>query len=358
MEKLFKYVKNISYLSTLIGAYYLLVYCIYEGISFPLELSVLLSLLLALGLISGLVTLVIIAYSTLFVTVVTDPLKINYTRRFYTQPHPAIPKRASALINFLIYFCLTPIILLLLIYTKVDYLAHSFYLSILIIPLLYSWYTLSPNEFIFKEKFKVIRTLQFVKISLTYFFINVIAMISTIIFMQYVSIVFELKSVLQVSITFIVFFMCSFILLTPPNKGFKLKIRNNEIVEKSLLDKALSIPATYVYVAAIFFAFWPPMVRATTEVALRFLNIGAIERSYHHHANSDVSIPPEIYERCEGSFCTTKKLNVRLDLGELLYVRADLFGESGTVISLPRKELYIIKHGKIKKATSENDHPK
>jgi hypothetical protein len=90
----------------------------------------------------------------------------------------------------------------------------------------------------------------------------------------------------------------------------------------------------------VFSLAHPSFVKETSAATLRMLKIGGgIELTYYFNRNNIEDLPREIVDACKPEVtCTTKKLNVIIDMGKVFYVKSS----DGIIYSLPREKLQPI----------------
>ncbi|QSH59303.1 hypothetical protein A0J47_016385 [Photobacterium damselae subsp. damselae] len=339
MEAIKTLIKNGLFLASLLGVYYLIVYTIREKIPFPLDLSVLPTLLMALGTLSLLFTIIIVLYSSISIIVISDPMNINYHDVFYARPTYIKNKNIASIFNFFIFFCFTPIIYFLVYYF--EYPNQIWILSLLIIPVLFSYYAMNPNISIMNDKLSTFKNLRFWRTSITFIYISFFSMLSIFIFLRYISLVLEVRTDLEVILSLLVFAFLSYLILIPSRNKNHFEENAKKYEKRRIMPILMSSPAFIVYLAAGVFALIPQVSSKTASISFKFLNIGGgIERKYYFTPKSKIIVPSEIIEYCDNNdYCETKKLNIILDLGGYLYVKGDYFGYEHTIISLPRSKM-------------------
>ncbi|RYY74695.1 MAG: hypothetical protein EOO52_10165 [Gammaproteobacteria bacterium] len=343
METAKNYLKNASFFASLLGLYYLFAFTYTEKISFPLEISVLPSLVLAIGLLAILFTLVIIFYSSVSFFVIFDPLKISYRKFFYAKPHHSLTGNFSSIINFLLFFCFTPALFFTLSLMEYRCTAEATVLSIFIMPILFSYYAMTSHQWIHQEKLKCFKHSRFWRAVIVFYCVDLLAFTSVVIFLKYVKFGLKIESDEAYQATLFCFVVLSYLIHIPPNE---MKVDDLAQSKKPILKKMTLLPASLAYAIALIFAIWPPVAANTAAATLRFLQIGGgLERSYYFPDDSKIAVPKDLAD-CADKLCVTKSLNVLLDLGSFLYVKGKYFNEENTVISLPRKDMFMIIHPK------------
>ncbi|MBO2608529.1 hypothetical protein [Shewanella algae] len=154
MQFLKSITKNGALVSSLLGLYYLFVFTFKEGIPFPLDMSILPTMLIALGMLCLLFTCVVILYSSISVIVVSDPVEIGYEDLIVARPNWIKSEMAANVVNFLIFFCMAPVLLFSLSTIEYDHTAEMVFLTLFLIPALFVYYALTPNQTIKEEKLK------------------------------------------------------------------------------------------------------------------------------------------------------------------------------------------------------------
>lgn len=278
--------------------------------------------------------------------VVSDPLKIGYENQFYREPfkNKKLGNTPSSIINFFIYFCLTPLFFLALSYSVEKLSPLSILLFIIFFSFLYSWHAVSSKISIIEDKGKSLRTSEFLKIFITYLYINLISIISLALTLVLAYSNFKIKTDTEYLTTILIFMVFGYFTLLPPQKP---KPKNCIEIEKEppseaekLFNSAINIPAAYTFVILVAISLYPAIVHKTTTLSFRLLGIGGnIERSYYYEIKN-LSIPSELIKKCESKICITKPLKVVLDLGGLLYVKAEFLEKKEATILLPGKDLY------------------
>ncbi len=178
MQSIKAYIKNGIFFSSLLGIYYLFVFTVYEKIPFPLDVSVLPTVLMALGLLCLLFTTVALFYSSISVIVLTDPAEISYSEIFYAKPNWIKSKHIASFINFLLFFCLTPSILIISSIFEYRWTNELATLSLFVSPLLFSYYSLTPTESVINEKGKCFLSIRYWKTVATFIYIGFFALLS------------------------------------------------------------------------------------------------------------------------------------------------------------------------------------
>jgi|GEM_PF-1511959 len=341
MEIFKNYLKNVGFVASLLGIYYLFIFCYTEKISFPLDITVLPSLVLALGLLSILITIVIVLYSSVSCLVVFDPLKISYRQLLYAKPHYSFNKYLASFFNFFLFFCFTPCLFFLLEILNYRCVVEATVLSIFLMPLLFSYYAMSPRRWIKNERFDCLRQPRFWRAYITLFCVGFLAFISILVFLKYVKFGLKIESDKEYQMTLFSFFALSYLIILPPDEKKLITSGNNPL---PLYKELMSMPASLAYSAALIFAIWPSVAANTASASLRFLQIGGgLERSYYYLPEPKIAVPAEL-TNCTEKLCVTKNLHVVLDLGALLYVRGHYFDEDNTVLSLPRQSMFVVIH--------------
>lgn len=332
-------------ISTPVGLYYFIVYCLTEGIPFPLDLSDLPALLTALGLLCLLISALIISYATLSSYVLFDPLNIGYSKIVSASSFKNIQGNKALLINYSVFYALNPIVLLFLALSKSEFTSFIMIFNSFFIPLAFSYYSLSPKRQLFKGEWKIdnFTFIKFAKISVTFFYINLFSLISGFLAIKYILFSFDLESDTAAIISFsIVYFLSFFIFIPPVEKDISERI--NELGKKKVLYKELlRYPVSYIYLILFLVSLIPNVSYKTASSAFNILNVGGgVERNYYYSINSKITVPPELLKECvdDKNYCVTKKVVVILSFGGVLYVKDR---EEGLIYSLPSSHLYMIK---------------
>lgn len=347
------YVKNGVFISSLLGIYYLFVFTIFEGIPFPLDLSVLPTVFLVQGVLGLLITFVILLYSTASGLALFDFMEISYSEIFYVKPNWIEDKykNLASIINFSIFFCLTPLVSYIAFTFKYQWVEQITFFCLLAVPALFSYYALTPSETFLNEKGKCIFTFRYLKTVFTFFCIGLFSIVSLIIFIKYVEFVFSIKSDYQFFVAITIFVISNYIILMPIKKmdGFQRNAQQYSTNKVAFLN-ILRIPAFYVYFLAILASLFPSVAAKTSAMSFKLLNMGGgIDRSYYFTRKARITIPPDLIEHCNSDdYCVTKNLHVILDLGGALYVKGNYFDREGTIVSLPRPHLSVVNIGKEK----------
>jgi len=342
--KLKSITKNGALISSLLGLYYLFVFTSYEKIPFPLDMSVLPTMLVALGMLCLLFTLVALLYSSISVIVLTDPLEIDYESIIISRPKWINSTVTANILNYIIFFCFSPLLLFSLSILDYKYANEFTFLSLFLIPLLFVYYALTPNQTIKEEKLKVFKSLLFWKSVITFFYIGVFSFLSVFVYIKYFKFVLSLTSDFQYITALVVFFVFSFFILLPPRKKTFYQ-RNSDVYSKHYFAKdILRIPAFFIYSFLLLLTLIPSIAYNTATTSFKFLNVGGgIERSYYYSKSSKITLPPELIDKCNDvGYCQTKKLNVIFDLGGVLYVKGAYINNSEALIALPKLNLYMI----------------
>ncbi|HEW9976122.1 MULTISPECIES: hypothetical protein [Shewanella] len=344
MQFLKSITKNGALVSSLLGLYYLFVFTFKEGIPFPLDMSILPTMLIALGMLCLLFTCVVILYSSISVIVVSDPVEIGYEDLIVARPNWIKSEMAANVVNFLIFFCMAPVLLFSLSTIEYDHTAEMVFLTLFLIPALFVYYALTPNQTIKEEKLKTFLTLRFWKSVITFFYIGFFALLSVFVYLKYLEFGLALKTDPQYWLALVVFFILSFFILLPPRKKNGFQKNADKYSKRKFSKEVLRVPAFYVYSFSLLLTLIPNIAYSTASVSFKFLNVGGgIERSYYFSKRSRVTIPPELIDRCEKEdYCQTKPLNVIFDLGGVMYIRGAYLGNDNTLISLPKSSLYMI----------------
>lgn len=336
--------KNIAITSSFLGLYYLFVFTYKEGIPFPLDLAILPTVLIALGMLCLLFTFIAILYSSISVIVISDPIEIGYSKLIVSKPYWIKSEIFANVFNFIIFFCATPIILLFS--SAIDY-KHTtwiFYLSLFITPLLFVYYAFTPDTTLKEDKLKTLKTAIFWKSYFTFFYIGFFAVLSIFIYIKYLEFGLVIKTEMEYLTSISIFFILSFFILRPPRKKnwFQKNAQNHS--KSSLPKDFLRVPAFYVYSLSLLFTLIPSIAYSTAAASFKFLSVGGgIERSYYFTKTARVTVPPELIDKCDSEgYCHTKSLNVVFDLGGVLYVSGEYFGNNNTLISLPKSNLYMV----------------
>ncbi len=355
MEQLKSITKNGTFLSSLFGLYYLFVFTFKEGIPFPIDISILPGILIALGILSLLFTIVVVLYSTISVIVVTDPVEIDYEDMFFSRPTWIKSKSVAGLINYFFFFCVTPVLLFSLSIFDYEYVNGVVYLSLFLMPLLFVYYALTPN--IRKDKLRALKYRRFWKAAVTFFYINVFALLSVFVYLKYLEFGLHLKTDLQYMAALLAFFVLSFFIVLPPRKKDSFQRNAEKFSNTSFTKEILKYPAFFVYAFSLILTLIPSIAYSTASVSFRFLNVGGgIERTYYFSTKSRVTIPPYLVEKCNAKgYCQTKKLNVLFDIGGTLYIKGAYIGGDSALISLPKQNLYMISMMDSKKNKSEHN---
>lgn len=344
MQNLKSITKNGALVSSLLGLYYLFVFTFKEGIPFPLDMSILPTMLIALGMLCLLFTCVVILYSSISAIVLSDPVEIGYKELIVARPNWIKSDWVANIVNFSIFFCMVPVLLFSFLIFKYDHTKEMVFLALFLVPVLFVYYALTPNQTIREEKLKIIATFHFWKSAFTFFYIGFFALLSIFVYLKYLEFGLSLKTDLQYCLALLVFFVFSFFILLPPSKKNNFQ-KNSEKYSKRPLSRAiLRVPAFYIYSISLLLTLIPNIAYSTASVSFKFLNVGGgIERSYYFSKKSRITIPPELIDRCEKEdYCQTKPLNVVFDLGGVLYVKGAYLSSEKALISLPKSSLYMI----------------
>ncbi len=334
-----EYIKKGLFFSTPIGLYYFLIYCLNSNIPFPLDLGGLPALLTALGILCVFISVIIMAYVTLATLVVFDPLNIGFQKLITVASFDKLKGSKALVVNYIFFYVLNPGMFLVLALCGTDKLDLFISLSIFAFPLLYTYYSVTPKQWLVHGDFKVNKKLLLLaKIYVSFFYLNFFSLVSGYISVKFVLLTFELKSDLATVLTFFcVYFFSFFIFLPPAEKASDARFM--ELGNKIDLSKEmLRYPMTYVYIFLFMVALLPNVAFKTASSAFHILNVGGkVEREYYYFKDSKIAIPPKIIKKCEGKFCTTKKVKVILSFGGVLYVE-----DEGNIYSLPNQHLFLI----------------
>ncbi len=307
-------------------------------------MSVLPTVLIALGMLCILFTCVAILYSIISFIVIFDPAEIGYDNLFFARPSWLESKVVASVLNFLIFFSFTPVLLFSLIYFEYEHAGAIALISMFTVPVLFVYYAFTPNKSVKEERFRVFGTLVFWKSVITFFYINLFAFLSVVVYFKYLEFGLKFESDMQYLIAFLVFFAFSYFVLLPPKKKNNFQKNAEVYTKKKFSSEILKIPAFYVYSFSLLLTLIPSISYSTASVSFQFLNVGGgIERSYYFSKRSKVTVPPDLIESCvDDDYCRTKVVSVVFDIGGVLYVRASLQEEGGALISLPKSNLYMI----------------
>ncbi|OXX55041.1 hypothetical protein B9J80_06075, partial [Vibrio sp. V12_P9A6T4] len=336
------------FLTTVLGVYYLFVYTIHEKIPFPLDMSVLPTLFVALGILCLLFTIVIVFYSSISVIVLLDPINIKYHDVFYAKPKYIKNKHVASVLNFVIFYCFTPIVYFLTFYF--EYPKEIWIGSLFIIPILFAYYSLTPDISIFKDKLSTIISVRFWLVTVTFFYIGFFALLSIYVFVKYMEFGLAIKADSEVLLSLAIFSFLSYLILIPSRHKNSFEVNASKYKSKRIIPLLVSSPAFAVYLFAGIFSLMPQVASKTASMSFSFLNVGGgIERKYYFTPKSRITVPNELIKHCDNyTYCETKKLNVILDLGGSLYVKGDYFGYKDTIVSLPRHKMNSISLGSEK----------
>lgn len=345
MDNLKNISKNGALVSSLLGLYYLFVFAYKEQMPFPLDISVLPTMVIALGMLSLLFTFIAIIYSSISVIVLTDPMKIDYESLIISRPKWIRSILIANILNYIIFFCFTPILLLCLYLVEYDYASEATFVSLFSIPILYVYYALTPNSSIKEDKFRTLKSLRFWKAVITFFYIGIFSFLSVFVYLKYLKFSLSLESDFQYFIALTIFFIFSFFILLPARKRSGFQINADTYSKNGFAINILRVPAFYIYSFCLILTLIPAIAYNTASVSFKFLNIGGgIERSYYFYKKSKITIPPELIKKCDNEgYCLTKPLNVTFDLGGVLYVKEVVKDGKKVLISLPKQHLYMIK---------------
>lgn len=330
-------------IATLLGVYSLFVFTTFEGIPFPLEMSILPTLFLALGLLSGMITVAMLAYASISIVVISDPLNIGYANIFYTKPRWLKSELSAGVINFSIFFVPPSLVLLTLAAYIPSIAATATICSIIIFPALFSYYALSSDSRIHLAVPTKAELFRFLRVFITFFYVAFLSVFSFYVFLKYIEFGFgELSNFLTV-VAISLFAVFSFFVLVPAKRkdGFQ---RSAEIHHGADWKSDISdTPAFYAYCAAFCISLFPAAAHNTAMKSFQYLNIGGgIERSYYFSKRARIDLPEELIESCVGDVCYTKNLKVVMDLGGALYVKGEYFGSKRSVLALPGQHLFMV----------------
>lgn len=345
------YVTNGIFASTLLGIYYLFTFTYFEEIPFPIDMSVLPAVLLAQGILCLLFTIIALLYSLMSVIILPDHFDISYSKLFYARPNWIKSKEIASIINYSIFFCSPPLISFVVYELKYPWTNEIMLFCLVLVPLLFSYYALTPKESIFTEKGKSLRTFRYWKTFFTFFYVSILSLTSLLVFGKYVEFGFGIKSDYQFYVAITIFFLISYFVLIPIRKkdAFQIIARQHSTNENIFSD-IRNVPAFYAYAIALFCSLLPPMAAKTSAMSFKILNMGGgVQHAYYFTKKATITVPPDLIGYCnDDNYCITKSLYVILDLGNALYVKGNYFNREGTIVSLPKQHLNFVSLGKAK----------
>lgn len=335
------------FFSGALGVYYLFLFALYEKIPFPFQITALPAILVALGLLCLIITIIFVVYSLISAVVISDPLKISYYDIFYVRPTWIRNRWVASVINFVLFFCVTPSVLFVSAVYECRWTNEITLSSLVIMPFLFSYYALTPNISLIgsnREEFKRFLEPRFWKTALTFFYIGLFSIASFYVFIKYMEFGWSIKENWQAIAAIVVFLAMNYLVMIPPKKKDAFQKIAREGSNKLYFSDIAKTPAFWVYVFAVSISLFPFVASKISIASLRILNMGGgMERKYYYTPKARITIPPELVKECVGdNYCITKDVKVILDLGDVLFIKGSYFGNKNTVISLPGKYLYEI----------------
>ncbi|MHA2815116.1 hypothetical protein [Vibrio campbellii] len=343
INKLKNTTKNTVFISTLFGVYFLYTYLVSEKVPLPLELSVLPSLLMVIGTICMMLAVIVSWYSFSSAFIALDPWDVNYYKRFYQTSNYIKNKYVSSFVGFLIYFTITPVVLWISLY--LEYSLLLFYVMFFSVPILYSFYVLTPNESIFNLNFSVFKSFKYYRLVFSHYFISILAIVSFIFYVKFLSFSKIVIEDFEFYISSIVFMFLSYMSLVPSRPRNEFEKISESYSKKTFIQKKFSKNASLlVYLLVVLFCLYPPVSSKIAGKTLAVLGLGGgVERTYYYTPDARVRIPTEIKDSCDSSkYCETKALNVMLDVGDILYVRLKDEEDTTKLFGLPGKNMFPI----------------
>lgn len=345
VDKLKDTIKKFTFIASLLGIYYLFVFTYRERIPFPLDLTILPTMLVAVGLICILITTLMVVYSTMAIIVVSDPLEINYREIISANSFAKKYKFASTIINYVMFFCFTPLTMIVLYGCKYDYADFLTLTSMFMMPLLCAYYAVSPTIKLkddIKLKFKNLFSTRYIKTALTIFYISALLLLSIYVFLKYIEFGFSSGNKPNDLLALFFYFTINLVIILPPKKSNSFQKLAETYSPLNWKKQFLRTPAFYAYCLIFTLTLIPDVAYNTAAQSLKFLNIGGgIDRSYYFEKSKAV-VPSDLIEKCDkNNICLTKNIHVIFDLGSVVYIKGPYITTDDSLISLQKTNLFL-----------------
>lgn len=346
-KKLSFYLKLSSMIATVLGTYYLLVFCYNFKIPFPLSLKTLPSILLAIGIICISITALLIFYFTMSVVVLSEPARSIYMKNSNLLPQKLKNKKniPAPILNYFLYFIIPLItILFYLFFAKKLNLSINYLLFYLFThPALYSFYIITRDYKLvdFKNWKKELSIMLFVKNYILYLYLFFFSISSYILFYIFFVRTHIATETSHLAIATILFTLLNFATLHPK----RLNLINKKTIIDNKIDAHESIinhSTTHIYFICFIISLWPTIAFNISKVPFKLLNIGGeISKQYYFAQESKKYYPDFFIKNCEDQVCYSYDMNVVLELGESIYVKSEKI-KKGYTFSFPRQYLFEI----------------
>lgn len=334
--------KVIGLASTIFGVYFFFVFTISEKIPLPLDIDGLSSLLITIGLLGFCFSLIFSVYIFSASILARSANEVQIYNYFYTTSNIIKNKYVSSIVGYLIYFVLTP----------VSFWSGYFFdfgLSLwavwgVSIPLLYSFYILTPNQSLLKCKiFSVIFSREYFISLVGYIYIVAFSNLSFFVYIKLMILYGMVATDPEFYVASLIFVVLSYMSLIPmrPSDEYE-KISKKYNSTNGWISFYKKTPIIVCLIAMLFFLY-PPVASKVTGRLLYLLGIGGgVERVYYYTPDARIRIPNEINDKCEeNKYCITKSLKVKLGVGGVLYVYIN-DGNYNKLIGLPSKNMFPI----------------
>ncbi len=335
------------------GAYQLFIYCTDNKIPISLDLVTTTSSLLIFGIATTMTTIMIGLTPCLLLAVTISAQESALYQKCFNLENKQNSKTSPAIMaikNYTLLFSTT--VSLFIIYfwnyeSISNYISNLDFFLILIaealaITLLSGMSLLKRNRYFIRRRIKdnIIR----VKIYLTILSIKTCWFFSLFFTALWTFTIFKLDDEFTLYLILAIWLIINGIFLLPTNpKKSVIIIEEEKSIKKqiaTLLDSIHGLSLILLVSILIIIQIHPIMVSKTSEAALKIFRIGGnIERAYHFSSSKKSEIPGDIVNPCKPEEnCTTKKVKVIFDIGNILYVKTS----ESKIYELPREHLHPI----------------
>lgn len=328
-DQMLQGVKWISFIATLLGAYYFIAYLHFFGIPFPAEFSVMPTILLTVGVVTIIITLVVFIYILMAGWIQMDPMNMGYAELIHVRPTGVIGHGGRAAIVTIMAIYIVPFLawMAAIFYAQEESVFH-FSVLLFVFFIWASIFAFFKVRMIRVESFRD-RLVLFSKILASVFLLSFFTIYSSLLYVMLLKSRGLMNNWEHVFIALLVFVAINMGVLYPIINVKEFAKANEEVLRdcyflnRSALSKRIYKPPVYLAVGFLFvMTLIPPFSAYVGELPLKLLGLSSnASHVIYAGKKSAKSWPAGLKEQCDDDKCRSVPVIVVLDLGKSLYVR-------------------------------------